>query len=142
MILTSTHIFKIYRFSSAWKKVPHLEEKYVHESYEIIAEHFSHSRFAIWPMVKRFLANLEQDSLVFDIGCGNGKYLSTNGIFVVGSDNSLKLLEQARKNKPTACLMAADAVSIPLRSDSCDAFICIAVLHHLASRTRRERAVQ
>lgn len=40
---------------SNWKKVPLLEKKYVHESYDIIAKHFSHSRFAIWPKVKHFL---------------------------------------------------------------------------------------
>lgn len=125
-----------------WKKVPHLERKYVLESYDIIAEHFSHSRFAIWPKVRHFLNNLEENSIVFDVGCGNGKYLSINQNFLLGSDTSLKLLEQAQRNKPNASLVASDAVNIPIRSDSCDAFICIAVLHHLASRQRRERAVQ
>jgi hypothetical protein len=95
MILTSAKKMQLpegCRMWFGWRKVPHLEKKYVQESYDIIAEHFSHSRFAIWPKVRHFLSTLEESSIVFDVGCGNGKYFSLSNNFLLGSDTSLKLL--------------------------------------------------
>lgn len=34
-------------------------------------------------------------------------------------------------------LFACDALKIPMRSESCDAAICIAVLHHVSNNHRR-----
>lgn len=36
----------------------------------------------------------------------------------------------------------ADCMSTPLRSNSCDAAICIAVLHHLSTPSRRRRCIE
>jgi alkylated DNA repair protein alkB family protein 8 len=36
----------------------------------------------------------------------------------------------------------ADCMSVPLRSNSCDAAICIAVMHHLSTFERRKRCIE
>lgn len=70
-----------------------LEEQFVYNTYDLISEHFDHTRFARWPKVKHFLASLEKGSIVCDLGCGNGKYLSLDNCYTLGLDKSLKLLE-------------------------------------------------
>lgn len=43
--------------------------------YEEISNHFSETRHKQWPNVAKFLENLEEGTLLLDVGCGNGKYL-------------------------------------------------------------------
>jgi len=43
--------------------------------YEEISNHFSETRHKRWPNVTKFLENLEEGTLLLDVGCGNGKYL-------------------------------------------------------------------
>lgn len=46
--------------------------------YDEIANHFSETRHSPWPKVKDFIESFGNGSIVVDIGCGNGKYLSLN----------------------------------------------------------------
>ena len=46
--------------------------------YDTIASHFSGTRHTQWPKVAEFLSTIPVGSLMADIGCGNGKYLSAN----------------------------------------------------------------
>ena len=39
-------------------------------------------------------------------------------------------------------MAVADCMSVPLRDDSCDAAICIAVMHHLSTTDRRIRCIE
>jgi ubiquinone/menaquinone biosynthesis C-methylase UbiE len=79
------------------------------------------------------LSQLPAGSFVFDIGCGNGKYLGVNKeIYMVGTDRSMGLLEIAQEKSDGYELFAADCLNLPLRSDLCDAFLCIAVIHHFS----------
>lgn len=55
-----------------------LEEENVHKVYNEIANHFSETRHSPWPRVEQFLKSFELGSVLVDIGCGNGKYLSLN----------------------------------------------------------------
>lgn len=50
----------------------------VHKIYNEIANHFSETRHSPWPQVKQFIDDLPIGSVLVDIGCGNGKYLSSN----------------------------------------------------------------
>lgn len=50
-----------------------IEKKYVQETYDAIAPHFSLTRTKVWPFVEKYLNNLPHYSIVADIGCGNGK---------------------------------------------------------------------
>jgi len=73
-----------------------MEKKHVYEVYDKIAPHFSHTRYKPWPKIETFLNELEPNSLVLDVGCGNGKYLGVNkNLFMVGTDRSTGLLKTA-----------------------------------------------
>jgi len=129
-------------------------------------------RGVLWPGATQFLERLPQGSIVADVGCGDGKYFPAiveAGSYVIGSDISRPLLEtsfhsnaapnndgktttsipesrrvsphrQALCNKPAVAV--ADCMSVPLVTESCDAAICIAVLHHLSTKERRIRCIQ
>ncbi|XP_076340827.1 tRNA (carboxymethyluridine(34)-5-O)-methyltransferase alkbh8 [Tachypleus tridentatus] len=118
-----------------------VEDKHVYAVYEDIADHFSDTRHKPWPKVAAFLARLPKGSVVLDIGCGNGKYLGRNQhIIEIGCDRSASLGNICSQRGVEVFL--ADLLHLPLRSEVADACICIAVIHHLASKNRRLLAIQ
>jgi ubiquinone/menaquinone biosynthesis C-methylase UbiE len=73
-----------------------------------------------------------------DVGCGNGKYLGCNpNIFTVGTDRSVNLLACAREANNDFTVFGADSLKLPVRSDSFDACISIAVIHHFSNDDMR-----
>ncbi|TPX63937.1 hypothetical protein SpCBS45565_g06262 [Spizellomyces sp. 'palustris'] len=119
----------------------HLEKKHVHEVYNLIADHFSATRYKPWPVVDSFLRELEKGSLGADVGCGNGKYLGVNKeVFTVGSDRSDKLIEIVQKRGFEA--MVCDNMTLPYREACFDFVISIAVIHHMSSPERRLEALK
>lgn len=116
------------------------EKKHVHSVYDNIADHFSGTRYQAWPQVDEFVQSLPEGTTLADIGCGNGKYLSTNpNIITIGCDISFNLLKLAHDR---GCNVAVgDSLAVPLRSNSFDNTISIAVLHHIASRKRRIESI-
>lgn len=111
-----------------------MEKKHVYEVYDKIAPHFSHTRYKPWPKIEAFLNELPDASLVFDVGCGNGKYLGINkNLYMVGTDRSIGLLKTAQEKSEEYQIFAADSLYLPLRPESCDAFISIAVIHHFSN---------
>ncbi|XP_016381944.1 alkylated DNA repair protein alkB homolog 8-like isoform X3 [Sinocyclocheilus rhinocerous] len=118
-----------------------LEEQYVHQVYEEISSHFSSTRHSPWPHVRDFLLSLPPGSILADIGCGNGKYLEINPeVISVGCDRSANLVQICVERGYEA--FVSDALSVPLRSGSCDACISIAVIHHFSTQERRQAAVR
>ncbi|CAI5730152.1 unnamed protein product [Hyaloperonospora brassicae] len=120
-----------------------LEQQYVHEFYETVAAHFSSTRHSPWPKVGRFVASLPSGSMIADVGCGNGKYMKCvdpSQSFVVGGDRSSRLVDICRGRGLEA--IVCDALAVPLRSNSCDAALSIAVLHHLSTLDHRLAAVK
>ncbi|XP_016147888.1 alkylated DNA repair protein alkB homolog 8 isoform X4 [Sinocyclocheilus grahami] len=118
-----------------------LEEQYVHQVYEDISSHFSSTRHSPWPHVQDFLLSLPPGSILADIGCGNGKYLGINPeVISVGCDHSANLVQICVERGYEA--FVSDALSVPLRSGSCDACISIAVIHHFSTQERRQAAVR
>lgn len=126
-----------------------LEQRHVHDVYNTIAEHWHHTRGkrqVHWARVKHFLLDLPPGSLVADVGCGDGKYFSVNPLVqIVGCDRSWGLLSVSRRTALEEEGIGAaghesfccDALALPFRSDLFDATLCIAVLHHLSTRSRR-----
>lgn len=79
---------------------------------------------------------------MFDVGCGNGKYMGVNrDLYMVGTDRSIGLLKTAQEKSEGYQLFAADSLSLPLREQTCDAFISIAVIHHFSNEALRHRAI-
>ena len=115
------------------------EKKYVHNVYDNIAEEFDHSRYALWPCVTQFLDTLPPQSVVLDIGCGNGKYLSyrTGDLVIHGCDTCQTLINIARQRHPPAILIKADCLDLPYPDCTFDAVISVAVMHHLSTPERR-----
>lgn len=126
------------------------ENKYVHQVYEATAGHFSHTRSRTWPAVLRFCQSLDFGTILVDCGCGNGRnMLLCPGIIEVGIDYSSnlctiamqELLEKAHERCGNAyAIIRGDILSLPMLSGTVDAIICIAVIHHLSTRERRQHA--
>jgi SAM-dependent methyltransferase len=76
------------------------------------------------PAYDRLLLDaLPRRSMVLDLCCGTGQLAATlaeRGHFVVGVDASLAMLRHARRNAPTAVLVAADARTFSV-GGKCDA---------------------
>ncbi len=128
------------------------EQSHVHAVYDAIADHFSATRYAPWPLVARFLAAQPPGAVGLDVGCGNGKYLGPAAgaqSFILGSDRSAALArlaydKHARRAAGTAGaadVLLADSLALPFRGACADFAICIAVVHHLSTRARRQAAV-
>ncbi|KAF4983125.1 hypothetical protein FZEAL_1392 [Fusarium zealandicum] len=132
------------------------EATHVHAVYEAIAPHFSATRHKPWPRVASFLLAQPPGSVGLDVGCGNGKYLRVNpAVYLLGSDRSPSLVGLARTElrQPSAGdgdgdprisdvdLAVADGFALPYREAAADFAICIAVVHHMSTRARRQEAI-
>lgn len=117
------------------------EEANVHAVYDAIAPHFSATRHKPWPFITEFLLSRPPGSVGLDVGCGNGKYLPVNPtVHLLGSDRSAALVRLARTERQGE-VVVADGLSLPYREASADFVICIAVIHHLSTRERRQEAI-
>ncbi|KAH0810649.1 hypothetical protein GEV33_012138 [Tenebrio molitor] len=107
-----------------------LENQHVHDVYEDIAGHFSETRHKPWPNVLNFVEKLRVGSVLVDVGCGNGKYFGHNSqIIELGTDRSLKLNELCKERGFE--VFNGNCLSLPLKDNTADAVISIAVIHHL-----------
>jgi tRNA (uracil-5-)-methyltransferase TRM9 len=98
--------------------------------YELHAADFSRSRFRIWPHIKEFLDGLQPNSIVLDIGCGNGKnMLYRNDIHVTGLEQSEELCKICRSRNLD--VIQGDARRLPFPDSTFDAIMMIAVIHHI-----------
>ncbi|KAK7097708.1 hypothetical protein V1264_004645 [Littorina saxatilis] len=123
------------------KEASALESQHVHSVYEEIADHFSDTRHKPWPQIADFLRAQQPGSVLVDIGCGNGKYLSVNPhLCKIGSDRSEKLAGICKHRGFQ--VFVADVLAIPVRSGSVDVGLCIAVIHHLSTKVRRKQAIE
>lgn len=107
----------------------------VKHTYNLIGSEFSASRQYIWPDIKPFLENIEANSSVLDVGCGNGRLLLglPKNIKYTGVDNSRVLLKEARKTNPYRKFIETDItkkVSWKILPQY-DYIFSLAVIHHL-----------
>ena len=49
------------------------ENENVHSVYNKIAKHFDTTRIIIWPKVQEYINSFKKNSIILDVGCGNGK---------------------------------------------------------------------
>ncbi|KAK9497636.1 hypothetical protein O3M35_004327 [Rhynocoris fuscipes] len=118
-----------------------IETKFVKETYNNIAHHFSLTRYKPWPNVRDFVMSFPVGSLLLDVGCGNGKYFGSNKyIYEVGCELSVPLSEICKGNGYQ--VINADCLSLPFQDNMFDGVLCIAVIHHLSSLNRRQQAVR
>ncbi|KAK0422550.1 hypothetical protein QR680_007635 [Steinernema hermaphroditum] len=123
------------------KQAKQIEDRYVAEIYESIASHFDETRHSKWNAVSNFLASIPGGSLMFDIGCGNGKYLfDDNRLIKFGLDYCMNLCEIVQQKGFN--IVRGDSLSLPFKSESADAVLCIAVIHHFSTHERRLETVR
>lgn len=139
--LLPPHITHIITPSPQNKKMPvPTEEEYVKDVYNHIATQFDNTRHALWPCVTLFLDRLAPRSVVLDVGCGNGKYLSYRDDLVMHAcDNCDKLIDIARLKSPNTIFTNADCIDLPYPDNTFDAVISVAVMHHLSTPERRSQ---
>jgi tRNA (uracil-5-)-methyltransferase TRM9 len=89
--------------------------------------------------VAAFVGEAGARALVADVGCGNGKYAAL-APFSLGLDPCAGLLAAAAA-RPACDAVLAAGPGLPLRGGAFDAVLCVAVVHHLASRARRRALI-
>jgi SAM-dependent methyltransferase len=110
--------------------------------YNTIGIDFSGTRYALWKGVTDFLDTLDCYSLVCDIGCGNGKYLSyRNDLQMCACDASSLLASIAKFKHRQSEIILANALNLPYKNEAFDAIISIAVLHHINTHEGRQQFI-
>ncbi|NXG41738.1 TRM9B methyltransferase, partial [Psilopogon haemacephalus] len=118
-----------------------LEKQHVHSVYENTAAYLHDLQSKAWPRVRSFLLEQEPGSLVADIGCGTGKYLSVNSqVYNLGCDYCRPLVEIARERDDE--VLVCDNLNLPFRDQCFNAVISIGVIHHFSTKARRIQAVK
>ncbi len=119
-----------------------MNENNVKEVYEVIASHFSDTRYSHWKCVRDFLDQFESGQLIGDIGCGNGKnMLYRKDLHYIGCDITENLVEIARQKTGNE-IIVADGTFMPFISEFFDAAMSVAVIHHLMTLELRKKFVQ
>lgn len=115
--------------------------------WDAIAESFDETRRKPWEQCIQFINKLPEESVVADIGCGNGRHLihCANRCFnVIGVDISLNLLKITRektRGKRNVELVHADALFLPFKNNCIDHLLFIATLHNIRGRKNRINAL-
>ena len=107
--------------------------------YDIIAPEFDVTRTYNRPWVNNIMENLSENSLIYDIGCGNGRNMKYDKHRFIGVDNCIKFVEMCNNNNMKA--IYSDITNIQLPSNSAEVVICIATFHHLSNNENRMKAL-
>jgi len=108
--------------------------------YNDVADYFNVSRVRIWTCVKLFLDSFQSQSLLLDVGCGNGKnMLYRKDLIFKGIDFSIKLVEIC-KNK-NLDVQESTMTKIPFNNNTFDGIIMIASYHHLSTELERKETL-
>ena len=117
-----------------------IEDKYVKNVYDKIAHNFSHTRYRPWTCVEEFLGNVPKNTIIGDIGCGNGKnMIYRKDCHNYGCDFSKELVKICIGRNLN--VINGDILDIPYKDNMFDYTICIAVIHHLSTPEKRKKAI-
>jgi len=118
-------------------------------TFDEIAEDFDRTRSKPWKECIEFAKTIPKDSIVLDIGCGNGRnmILFSENKRVIGLDISRNMVQTAKKNlmkknlSHKCDLLQSDAVHLPIKESSIDVILYIATLHHISTADERLRSL-
>ncbi len=117
------------------------QDRHVKDVYNEIATHFSATRAYTWSGIYSFINNLDKNTDLLEIGCGNGKNLTIrDDIYSTGLDISHQMSTIC--NQKGLEVMVGDCSRLPFRTNSFNASISVAVIHHLDSVNKRHLALQ
>ena len=118
-----------------------IEEINVKNVYNKIAKEFSDTRYRPWSCVEDFLDSVKPMSKIGDIGCGNGKNMKyRKDCENYGCDFSLGLVDICKIQGLNT--IYGDILDIPYEDETFDYTICIAVIHHLSTVEKRQKAIE
>ena len=118
-----------------------LEDKYVKQFYNSTAREFSDTRYRPWTCVERFLDDVKPNSVIGDIGCGNGKNMGyRDDCSFHGCDFSDGLVKICKEKDLD--VINGDILDIPFKDNMFDNTLCIAVIHHLSDVDKRKQSVK
>ena len=117
-----------------------LEKNKVNKVYEQIAPHFNVTRINKWPWIEDFLNNLTENSLVLDMGCGNGRNMEHKNIKFIGVDNCENFVKICKLKGLN--VINSNILNVNLENNIVDSIICIAVFHHLSNIENRIQALK
>ena len=118
-----------------------IEDIHVKQVYNKISNEFDNTRYRPWTCVEKFLDEVPKNSIIGDIGCGNGKnMLYRDDCINLGCDFSENLVKLC--SEKSLHVIYGNILNIPFENDSFDTTICIAVIHHLSTVEMRKKAVE
>jgi 2-polyprenyl-3-methyl-5-hydroxy-6-metoxy-1,4-benzoquinol methylase len=107
-------------------------------SYEYFGANTSLSHGYLYEPISKLLAGFPEKSVVVDLGCGNGTFISRfqdRGWELYGSDFSAKAIEIAKQHSPGIRFSLADAQSLSgeltSRLGTFDVVLCMEVIEHV-----------
>jgi tRNA (uracil-5-)-methyltransferase TRM9 len=118
-----------------------IEQEFVLDVYDNIAEHFSDTRYCIWDFVKNFLDKQVSSQKGIEIGCGNGKHLCTrDDLDIIGIDSCEKFVDICTKKNIR--VFQQNCCKLIFTNNLFDYALSIAVFHHLSTDMRRYKALK
>lgn len=115
------------------------ETTHVVDIYNKIASEFNVTRTYNWSWIDKFMNNIPKGSLIYDIGCGNGRNMQYIDHKFIGIDNCIEFIKMCRNKQLNT--IYANMNNIPLSSQSTNYIICIATFHHLQCYKNRLNAL-
>ena len=118
--------------------------------YDRIAEEWNERKKGTLSALFPLLKSARKKGISLDAGCGNGRNLigiAKGSEFAYGIDASKEMIRLAEKKikenklEKTANLIRADVQKLPFENEFFDNVFCLAVLHHLETEKKREKAV-
>jgi SAM-dependent methyltransferase len=108
--------------------------------YNNFAIEFDKTRYNVWSSVKGFLSKLEKDSIILELGSGNGKnMLYRSDLNFYGIDNSIEQVNIC-KNK-NLNVIECNITNLIFNDNYFDNMICIATYHHLDNDIHRQKCL-
>lgn len=117
-----------------------IEKKYVYDTYKKISHHFDTTRAYLWQSVKDFLEIIPENSIICEIGSGNGKNLQKKNCINLAFDLCPEFCKITKKKNIESII--SNNLNIPLKTSSVDYVLSIAVIHHLSTHERRIKAIE
>ena len=115
----------------------------VKNSYDKIAKHFANTRVFTWLWTDNFINSLDKNSLILDLGSGNGRNTKYSNHIIFGLDISIEQLKMvSNASNVSNVSIQANMITLPIKSKSFDAILSIASFHHLSTIEERHNCLQ
>ena len=112
----------------------------VQESYDLIAKYFSATRVFTWEWTDNFINRLDHNSIILDIGSGNGRNTNYKNHIIFGLDISLQQLKMNKSENNYS--VHANMAIIPFKNNMFDSILSIASFHHLKTLEERHKCLK